>query len=84
MKKFFGIGLLAMAVVPLHVTGQQAAAPQSLEQRVELLERRVRTLSELVLRLDRARRINWLHDGAAGQRILSRRYYTNFFFGFDY
>lgn len=53
MKRFFGISLLAMVAVPLHVAGQQAAAPQSLEQRVQLLERRVRTLSELVLRLDR-------------------------------
>lgn len=38
----------------------------------------------LVLRLDRARRINWLKNGPAGKRVLGKRYYTNFFFGFDY
>ncbi|HLA39334.1 MAG TPA: DPP IV N-terminal domain-containing protein, partial [Candidatus Glassbacteria bacterium] len=38
----------------------------------------------LILRLDRARRINWLKDLGAGRPIISRKYYTNFFFGFDY
>jgi outer membrane protein assembly factor BamA len=37
----------------------------------------------LVLRLDRARRINWLHSDIAKTKF-SKKYYTNFFFGFDY
>lgn len=38
----------------------------------------------LILRLDRARRINWLKKGPRGKPMLGRRYYSNFFFGFDY
>jgi len=38
----------------------------------------------LILRLDRARRINWLKEGPNGKPQLGKRYYTNFFFGFDY
>ncbi|MFC1537504.1 BamA/TamA family outer membrane protein [Gemmatimonadota bacterium] len=37
----------------------------------------------LVLRLDRARRILWLKE-AADKIPFGRKYYTNFFFGFDY
>ena len=37
----------------------------------------------LVLRLDRARRINWLRGGI-GYTKFDKKYYTNFFFGFDY
>ncbi len=36
----------------------------------------------LVIRLDRARRIDWLKDG--NPSLFSRKYYTNFFFGYDY
>jgi len=36
----------------------------------------------LVIRLDRARRIDWLHHGDPA--LFSKRYYTNFFFGYDY
>ncbi|MFH1068664.1 MAG: BamA/TamA family outer membrane protein [Candidatus Glassbacteria bacterium] len=38
----------------------------------------------LVLRLDRARRINWLKDLGYGRPEFSKKYYTNFFFGYDY
>ncbi|HUU30169.1 MAG TPA: BamA/TamA family outer membrane protein [archaeon] len=37
----------------------------------------------LILRLDRARRINWL-QGEYGKSKFSKKYYTNFFFGYDY
>lgn len=36
----------------------------------------------LVLRLDRARRIDWLRDG--NPALFRNKYYTSFFFGYDY
>ncbi len=38
----------------------------------------------LILRLDRARRINWLKGDRGARRLIGRKYYTNFFFGFNY
>ena len=38
----------------------------------------------LVLRLDRARRFDLLRDGVAADTDFDKKYYTNFFFGYDY
>ena len=38
----------------------------------------------LILRLDRARRINWLKGDGSLRRLVGSKYYTNFFFGFNY
>ena len=38
----------------------------------------------LVLRLDRSRRINWLHNVNGLKPSLGNKYYTSFFFGYDY